>query len=316
MSQFRVFGTSRRFGGLALLTVIMAAGAGFPLVGQASQASQGQPSTLPSELRARRPAQAPLAEAPPRGQGPSSIDAQATRNDLMEILRKHPPAVARVLKLDPSLMRNEDYLAPYHAIRDFLAGHPDIYQNAGYYLEQVHVSDFDGPPPNPRVDLLQTTLAGLAFLIAFVVVLSTLVWLVRTILDQRRWSRLSKIQAEVHSKLMDRFSSNDELLTYVQTPSGKRFLESGPSPLEEGSPAVGAPFARILWSVQIGVVMLVAGLGLLYVSGNTLEEAREFFFISGCLALALGAGFTISAAAAYVLSWKLGLLDRPAGHHA
>ena len=59
------------------------------------------------------------------------------------------------------------------------------------------------------------------------------IWLIRTTLEQRRWSRLSKIQAEVHSKLMDRFSSNDELLTYVQTPSGRRFLESGPSPLQE-----------------------------------------------------------------------------------
>jgi hypothetical protein len=295
------------------LTLAIAGGVSLPTP---ASASQGQPATVPPELRSRRPAQGPALETPPRGQGSTSIDAQTTRNDLMEILRKHPPSVARVLKLDPSLMRNEDYLAPYPALRDFLASHPDVYLNADYYLGQVHFSDFDWQPRNARVEFIQGTLAGLAGLTAFVVVLSTLVWLVRTVLNQRRWSRLSKIQAEVHSKLMDRFSSNDELLTYVQTPSGKRFLESGPSPLEEGSPSVGAPFARILWSVQIGVVMLVAGLGLLYVSGHTVEEVREFFFISGCLALALGAGFTVSAGAAYVLSWKLGLLDRPAGDHA
>ena len=85
----------------------------------------------------------------------------------------------------------------------------------------------------------------------------------------------------MHSKLMDR--SNDELLTHVQTPSGRRFLESGPSPLQESpSPrTIAAPFARILWSVQIGIVMLAVALGLLFVSGKTVEEAREFFFIFG-----------------------------------
>jgi hypothetical protein len=116
---------------------------------------------------------------------------------------------------------------------------------------------------------------------------------------------------------MDRFSSNDELLTYVQTPSGRRFLESGPSPLQEEQPrTIGAPFARILWSVQIGVVLLVGGLGLLYVSARTFEEAKEFFFICGVLGMALGAGFAVSAAASYVLSRKLGLFDKPTTDHA
>ena len=43
--------------------------------------------------------------------------------------------------------------------------------------------------------------------------------------------------------------------------------------------------------------MLAVALGLLFVSGKTVEEAREFFFIFGCLAMALGGGFTVSAAA-------------------
>ena len=117
---------------------------------------------------------------------------------------------------------------------------------------------------------------------------------------------------------MDRFSSNDELITHVQTPSGRRFLESGPSPLQESpSPrTIAAPFARILWSVQIGIVMLAVALGLLFVSGKTVEEAREFFFIFGCLAMALGGGFTVSAAASYFLSRKLGLFNPPATDHA
>ena len=280
-------------------------------------------SPLPSAAQApaeRRPVQAAPGQTTPNRDQVSrdrNFDAEETRRDFLDLLRKHPPAVARVLKLDPSLMRNETYLSAYPLIGEFISSHPEIPQNTSFYLEQVYGVD-NWQPDNPQLDLIQGTLAGLAGLTAFAVVLSTLIWLIKTTIEHRRWSRLSKIQAEVHSKLMDRFSSNDELMTYVQTPSGRRFLESGPSPLQEpASPrTAAAPFTRILWSVQIGIVMLALALGLLFVSGNTVEEAKQFFFIFGCLALALGAGFTVSAAASYVLSRKLGLFDPPAADHA
>jgi hypothetical protein len=248
------------------------------------------------------------------------VDANATRQELMELLEKHPPAVGRVLKLDPSLMRSEAYLAAYPELRDFFAQHPEIPQNAPYYLEGVRVGNDDFRPRNDRVELAAAILAGLAAFTAAAIVLSTVIWVIRTTLEQRRWSRLSKIQAEVHSKLMDRFSSNDELMTYVQTPSGRRFLESGPSPLQETTPAMGAPISRILWSLQLGAVLLVGGLGMLFVSNSVstgmIPEAAEFFYIAGCIAMALGAGFLVSAVAAYALSSKLGLLARSTPHSA
>ena len=131
--------------------------------------------------------------------------------------------------------------------------------------------DYRDRNPTRERDDASASWPGLAGFTAFIVVLSTLVWLIRTIVDHRRWNRLSKIQAEVHTKLMDRFSSNDELLTYVQTPSGRRFLESGPSPLQETPPTVlSAPFSPILWSVQLGSVLLVSGVGLLFLSGRAI----------------------------------------------
>jgi hypothetical protein len=269
----------------------------------------------------RRPVQAPQGQVvSPRDQvsRERDTDAQEIRRDFLDILRRHPPAVARILKLDPSLMRNENYMSAYPSIAEFIARHPEISQNASFYLEQVYGVDGRWQPESPQLDLIRGTLAGLAGLTAFTIVVSTLIWLIKTTIEQRRWSRLSKIQAEVHSKLMDRFSSNDELLTYVQTPSGRRFLESGPSPLQETpSPrAVAAPFARILWSVQIGIVMLALAAGLMVVSSNTVEEAKQFFFIFGSVAMALGAGFTVSAAASYFLSRKLGLVEAPTTDHA
>lgn len=245
----------------------------------------------------------------------SQMDADATRRALMELLERHPPAVGRVLKLDPSLMRNEGYLSSYPQVRQFLEDHPEVPLNAPYYLEHIQVGH-EYRQRNPREEMTEAVLAGLAGFTAFIVVLSTLVWLIRTIVDHRRWNRLSKIQAEVHTKLMDRFSTNDELLAYVQTPSGRRFLESGPSPLQETAPVLSAPFSRILWSVQLGSVLLVSGVGLLFLSGRAIQEAREVFYIAGCLASAIGAGFIVSAGAAYILSRRLGLLERPVADHA
>jgi hypothetical protein len=268
-----------------------------------------------SPVLAQQPQQQPRTERRPAVAATSTqMDAEATRRALMEILQKHPPAVGRVLKLDPSLMHSETYLVAYPELREFLAEHSEIPQNADFYFEGVRVSsNADYRPPNDRLQLVAGVLAGLAGLTAASIFLGTLIWLIRTALDQRRWSRLSKIQAEVHTKLMDRFSSNDELLTYVQTPSGRRFLESGPSPLQETGPAMGAPISRILWSLQLGVVLLVAGIGLLFLSGRAIPEAQEFFYVAGCMATAIGAGFLVSSAAAYGLSRRLGLLDRPSG---
>jgi hypothetical protein len=268
----------------------------------------------PAELAAQQPGPVTVER---RVDGTFEPDARATRQTFIELLRRHPPAVGRVLKLDPALMQNESYLAPYPALQQFLAQHPEVRQNASFYLQPIEGGDDSWTPPSPQMRLLEGTLAGLSVLAGMGIVLGGLIWTIRTVIDQRRWNRLSRIQAEVHTKLMDRFSSNDELLKYVQMPAGQRFLESGPSPLQEQVPAaIGAPFARILWSVQIGAVLLVAGLGLLFLSGRGAAEMQEFFFIFGCLAAALGAGFVVSAGAAYLLSRRLGLLGGQAETHA
>jgi uncharacterized membrane protein len=80
--------------------------------------------------------------------------------------------------------------------------------------------------------------------------------------------------------------------------------------------SIGAPLSRILWSVQAGVVLAIAGAGALFLSGRMLDEASQFFYVIGVLALALGAGFVVSAVASYALSRKLGLFDAPTSNHA
>jgi hypothetical protein len=151
---------------------------------------------------------------------------------------------------------------------------------------------------------------------AFLVVTGVVVWIIRLIVLQRRWNRMSKVQFDTHAKLLDRFTSNEDLLAYVQTPAGRRFLEATPIPIEEQPRAIAAPLSRILWSVQAGVVLAAGGLGLMYVSSRFTDEPAQFFMVTGVITIALGVGFMISAAAAYVLSRRLGLMEPQPSVHA
>lgn len=267
--------------------------------------------------RERVPAQRPAAAAP---QGPAAStaagpSAEETREELTRIFLNYPPALAGVLKLDPSLMSNEAYLAPYPQLAGFLARHPEILRNPAYYLEHLRTpaQSYDDPRRAVRDDIVGV-LAGLAVFLAFLVMVSVAVWLIRLTVAHRRWNRVSKVQFETHSKLLDRFTSSDELLAYVQTPAGRRFLEA--APIQEAAPAIAAPLSRILWSVQAGVVLSVLAIGLLQVSRRFTDELSQVFLVAGILFLALGAGFVVSAVAAYGLSRRLGLLERPAASHA
>ncbi len=87
--------------------------------------------------------------------------------------------------------------------------------------------------------------------------------------------------------------------------------------LSEGAPRpLGAPVSRILWSVQAGVVLAVAGLGLLFVSGRVIPEVAEALWVFGVLALALGLGFVFSAFVAYFISRRMGLFEPLFGRYA
>jgi hypothetical protein len=243
-------------------------------------------------------------------------DANETREEFEGLLKRMPPAVGRVLRLDPSLLRNQAYLAPYPALGNFLQQHPEVVNNPGYYLENVRIELWHPPSPRDRqndaVNLWRNAIEGFTILIAFIVVSSGVLWIIKTVLDWRRWTRTSRVQAEVHNKLLDRFTANDDLLAYIQTPAGQKFLESAPLPVETASRPMFAPYSRILWSTQAGLVFAAAGVGLLYVAGRVIEEVSQLLFAVGVLALAVGVGFVVSAVASLLLSQRLGLMTASA----
>src|SRR5438045_570561 len=131
-------------------------------------------------------------------------------------------------------------------------------------------------------------------------ILAALTWLIRMLVDHRCWSRLSHVQTDLHNKLLDRFSSNEELLAYIQTPAGKRILDSVLIAMEAERSLV-APISRILWSVQIGLVLSVGGIGVKMVSLGLSFDAVQLLAALGVIALSVGIGFVVLAVASHIL---------------
>jgi len=246
-----------------------------------------------------------LAAGQPARKAPEGIppDAQQVKGELEDALRRHPPSLGRVLALDPSLLGNDPFLEPYPDVKAFVAAHPEIGRNPLFYLGSPEHERRE----DPTAEMWRNTMQDLTGFLAGGMAIGLLVWLIRTLVDYKRWSRMAKVQTEAHTKLLDRFTANEDLLRYIQTPAGSRFLESAPIPLDAGPRSVGAPMGRILWSVQGGVVLIAGGIGLQLIAAHT-PDAQPVSAL-GVLAIALGVGFAVSAAISFLLSRRLGLIE-------
>jgi hypothetical protein len=236
-------------------------------------------------------------------------DAQGTREELQRLLQQHAPNLRSVLALQPSLMENKEFMATYPAVADFLTAHPEVPRNPSFYVGSASGIHERNTPAERTFRIWENMLAGIAVFTGFGLAMGLIVWLIRTLVDYRRWSRLTKIQTEFHAKLLDRFSSQEELASYIKSPAGTRFLESTPIRLDAAPRSIGAPLGRIMWSLQGGLVLMAGGLGMWIVSRTAAGEAAEPIGALAILALALGAGFVISAIISFVLSRRLGLID-------
>jgi hypothetical protein len=269
-------------------------------------AAQTAPTSRPPQSQVPQPSQA--AQASPNLI--TDVNAYQIRDSFQQVLRQYPPSLSEVLRLDPSLLTNTAYLAPYPNLAAFLTQHPEIAHNPAFFVgEQQFGFNREVRPSSARI--FEEMMAGIAAFSAGLIVIGVVIWILRTVIDHRRWLRVSKIQSEVHSKLLDRFTSNQDLLAYVQTPAGKRFLESAPISIDPASRSLTAPLGRIFFSVQAGVVLALAGIGMSWISRQlTDQDVTQPLFVVGVLALAVGLGFVLSAVIAYALSRRLGLFDQ------
>jgi hypothetical protein len=252
---------------------------------------------------------------------PNDREVAETQKELIRLLRLSP-TLTTVVSRDPSLLSNQDYVARNNPqLAAFLTAHPEVARNPDFYLF-THMNRGDGQPdealeravwpdvyrsqgrPVPFDDFMR----ALGPLMAFVCFLGTLIWLIRVFLENRRWSRAFKLQSEVHGKLIDKFTSSQELGAYMETEAGKRFLEAAPIPVSiEPSQRMPNAVARVLTPLQIGIVLVLLGIGLLLLrhASPDFETAMLFF---GTVVLMPGIGFIISAGITWLLAARLGLI--------
>lgn len=151
----------------------------------------------------------------------------------------------------------------------------------------------------------------LTFLVV-VCVFFTIGWIVTIGWSNWRRGRTAKLQADLHSRLLDKCGTSQELLEYLKSDAGSRFLDS--ATIERGT-----PMGRVLGSMQAGVILLVLGIGLIIIRmtlphdafWSQMERAQtaQGFVAFGVMLLALGIGFLASAMASYRLSKNWGLLE-------
>ncbi len=260
------------------------------------------------------------AAAQPRPPAPRPSDApvdeqtaRETRERLQQVLEQYPPSVPQVLRLDPSLLGKPDYLATYPTLAAFLTQHPEVAHNPVFFLGEARLNGADGGRTK-ALEVLENILGGVAILIGLMTLLGAVVWLLRSIIEHRRWLRATKIQTDAHTKIVDRLTSNEDMMAYIQSPAGQRFLSSAAVTIDIAPQAMSAPFNRILWSVQAGVVLTAVGLGLWFARNNVIEEVGQVLQVLSILTIALGVGFIASALVSYALSRQLGLVPAQAPH--
>jgi hypothetical protein len=265
-------------------------------------------------------------KAPPAAAAPmTEQELQTTQEQLLQLLRTSP-TLTTVVARDPSLLSNQDYVNRNNPqLAQFLAQHPDVARNPEYYLftnlnipgghrsQALERAVWPEMVPSPRgpsqvADLINI----LAACLAFACFLGTLIWLIRMFLENRRWSRIFKLQSDVHVKLIDKFSSSQELASYMETEAGKRFLEAAPIPVGiEHDQRMPNAVARVLTPMQVGIVLALLGVGF-FLLRNVTADMRIPMLVLGVVSIMPGIGFILSAGITWVLAGRLGMIPSDA----
>lgn len=103
-------------------------------------------------------------------------------------------------------------------------------------------------------------------------------------------------QGEIRKRLLDKFTSGQELSEFLATPQGQSFLKD-----EE---ALRSPRSRIMHGITWGIVLLVLGcafLGLMSLHGSLVYP--------GAILTALGIGLLVASALSYYLYKKWDMIQ-------
>ena len=129
-----------------------------------------------------------------------------------------------------------------------------------------------------------------------------IVWIVW--LGTNSKNRRAQAQAEVQTKLIERFGSAKEFIDFLQSPAGRQFVTG-----VEVSSTLHAK-DRVIGGISKGVILSLLGVGFLAI---WLADENRGFIYPGFILLGLGVGFFLSALISWKLSKSYGLIN---GNHA
>ncbi len=130
-------------------------------------------------------------------------------------------------------------------------------------------------------------------------------WIVVTIVTALKGRANTRTRADIYNRLIDKFGTAPELIAFLQSDAGLKFIE-------ENTVQPAAPLGKILASIRIGVVLTLLGAGLL-ITGNIFGESLGgdlyiVLTVGGIVGLMIGIGLLISAAISYRLCKTWGIL--------
>lgn len=142
-------------------------------------------------------------------------------------------------------------------------------------------------------------------MIAMMVVMPTMFlgigWVFKMGYANARQKRAAAMQSELQRRLLEKFATGEELTAFMNSEAGRRFSDF------ELVEATG-PYAKILGSIQVGIILTLAGIGVLVVD-QTIPIGGEGLAFVGILGLTIGVGFLLSAAVSHRLSKAWGLIN-------
>ena len=263
---------------------------------------------------------APAAAAAPAAEGTTEAkDLGATQAKLMSLLRVSP-TLAEVVSSDPALLANQEYVSRSNPeLAQFLQLHPEIGRNPAFYLFS-NLRDQDQRPYQvlqPRRGFearyedrstgSEKVLREVMPVVAMVLCGGALLWLIRLLLENRRWGKIFTQQSQVHGQLIEKFATSQELLGYMETDAGRRFLEAAPIAAESDQRKMPNVVSRVISTVQIGLVLTLLGIGLLSIR-NIVGEGGTAMLVLGMVALMPGIGLILSAGITWLLAKRLNLI--------
>jgi hypothetical protein len=136
-------------------------------------------------------------------------------------------------------------------------------------------------------------------MLMFMALFATIGWVMYLVADTNKRQRRIKAQAELHGRLLDKFSSAREVVEFLQTPGGTQFVDSFSSDREE-------PSNGILRSTHRGIILVIVAAGVLFLNWYYRYPGDNPLLVIGVVLLCLGVGFLLSAAVSHRLSQALG----------